>query len=264
LTHAVRASDLTVLQITDVHLRAEIGERLLGIDTWDSVNAVLDQALTEARPDALLVTGDIAHDPVPEVYQRFETLIRSRYDGPVLMLPGNHDVLAAMGERAATKSLDLGAWVVLALDSHIDDAPQASVDEDEFALLKTGCMQSRDKHTLVATHHPPIDVDCPWLDKDRIQNGNELLEWMSEHSTVRAMVFGHAHQVVESSHRRIKLLGTPSTCMQFAPHTDRFALDDQPPGYRWLNLERDGGVSSTVRRVADYPMTIDLSQFRKE
>lgn len=264
MTPAGPSSDLAVLQITDVHLMGEIGERLLGIDTWDSINAVLEQALGEANPDAILVTGDIAHHPSPHVYERFEALLRSLYEGPVLMLPGNHDVLAAMGDLALERRLDLGSWVLLALDSHIDDAPQADVDDAELAALKSACAEAGGKHALVATHHPPIPVGCPWLDKDRIQIGGELLEWLSEHSTVRAMVFGHAHQEVESSHRQIKLFGTPSTCMQFAPRTERFAVDEQQPGYRWLYLRRDGAISSRVGRLADFPMTVDLSQFKQE
>jgi len=264
LTDSSAHESLTLLQITDVHLRASPGSKLLGVDTWHSVNAVLDQALTEDAPDAILVTGDVAHDPDPAVYRRFEDLITTRYAGPVLVLPGNHDVGSRMGPFDALDRLDLGVWAILSLDSHVDDEPQACVDERDFQALKTGCSQTHAEHILVATHHPPLAVDCPWLDKDRIQNADELLEWMSEHSTVRAMVFGHAHQEIDSSYRHIALLGTPSTCIQFAPRSRRFAVDEQKPGYRWLYLDADGTVRSRVCRVDDYPLTIDLSQFKQE
>ena len=263
MTDRARSEALTVLQITDVHLLARPGDRLLGVDTWDTVNAVLDHALDRVRPDAMLVTGDIAHEPEPAVYERFETLIGSRFGGPVLMLAGNHDVLAAMGPSVVSE-LDIGKWTIIALDSHVDDEPAASVDELELARLKACCRSARGEHLLIATHHPPVTVDCPWLDKDRIQNGEELLEWLSEHTAVRAMVFGHAHQIVEASHRQIQLFGTPSTCFQFAPRSQRFAVDERKPGYRWLQLESDGSVISTVQRVEDYPLSIDLSSFNKE
>jgi Icc protein len=258
------ARELTLLQITDVHLRAQPGARLLGVDTWDSLNAVLDQALAEAEPDALLVTGDIAHEPEPRAYERFGALIEERFSCPVLMLPGNHDVTGAMGASAARTRLELENWLVLALDSHVDDEPEASVEEADFQVVKNGCAEADGRHVLVATHHPPVVVDTPWLDIHRIQNGEELLEWMSEHSTVRAMVFGHAHQEIDSSHRQIRLLGTPSTCFQFAPRTEGFSIDERKPGYRWIYLDASGGVRSSVKRVEDYPLTVDLSQFRKE
>lgn len=256
--------ELTLLQITDVHLRAKPGARLLGVDTWHSLNAVLDQALSQMAPDALLVTGDIAHEPEPVAYERFAALIDERFSCPVLMLPGNHDVVQAMGEGAARTRLELGGWMVVALDSHIDDEPEASVSEADFEVVKNGCAEAGGRHVLVATHHPPVLVDTPWIDIHRIQNGEELLEWMSEHSTVRAMVFGHAHQEIDSNYREIHLLGTPSTCFQFAPRTERFSIDERKPGYRWIHLSADGTVRSAVERVEDYPLTVDLSQFKKE
>jgi len=259
---AALPTTLTLLQITDVHLRAAPGAGLLGVDTWDSVNAVLDQALGEMEPDALLVTGDVAHDPDPEVYGRFAELLGSRYAGPLMVLPGNHDVLTHMGAVCGPARLELPGWTVLALDSHVDDEPQASVDQVEFERLRIECAKARSGHLLVATHHPPIAIGCPWLDKDRIQNGAELLEWMAVHSNVRAVLFGHAHQEIESSHRQIMLFCTPSTCIQFAPRSSRFAVDEQKPGYRWVHLLPGGEVQSTVRRVDDYPLKIDLSQFK--
>lgn len=258
------AQDLLALQISDLHLRGEEGARLLGVDTWATLGAVLDQALEEGRPDVILVTGDVAHDPEPAVYQRFHDHLRARYAGPVLMLPGNHDVLDHMGTLFERRCLELAGWTLLGLDSHVDEQPGALVDEAECEWLKGALAGARTDHVLLATHHPPVPVGCPWLDGDRIQNGFELLEWMSEHSTVRAMVFGHAHQEVESAHHCIALYGAPATCFQFEPGSGSFSVDGLMPGYRWLELGADGGVSSRVRRVEGHPLTVDLSQFSKE
>ncbi|MGE0625000.1 MAG: metallophosphoesterase [Pseudomonadales bacterium] len=256
------ASVLTLLQITDLHLRAPQGATLMGVDTWHSADAVLSRALAERRPDALLVTGDVAHDPLPDVYEGCRRWLDGRYDGPRLVLPGNHDVLSVMGALAQPAVLELGRWTVVGLDSHVDDEPSAEVDEAELATLRRRCADAQGAHILLATHHPPVVVGSPWLDRDRIQNGSELLEWLSEHTTVRAMVFGHAHQELASAHRQILLFGTPSTCIQFEPHTERFSVDEQKPGYRWLELGVDGTVRSHVQRLGDYPLTIDRSQYK--
>ena len=251
-----------LLQITDVHLRAVAGDTLLGVDTWHSVGAVLDQALAEHRPDALLVTGDVAHDPDPDLYARFHGWLQARFPGPTLVTPGNHDIAGNMGALLETESLKLPGWQVLPLDSHVDDEPQALVSTKDFAALRAACNTSDNAHMLVATHHPPVEIGCPWLDRDRIQNGHELLEWMAEHGGIRAVVFGHAHQELNLTHRQLSLFGTPSTCIQFEPGSSRFSVDEQKPGYRWLLLGEDGSVRSEVRRVEDYPLEIDRSAFK--
>ncbi len=249
----------TVLQITDVHLRAQPDALLLGVDTAHSVRAVLGQALAEGSPDALLVTGDVCHDPEPAAYQRFVAIVTEYFQGPMLCLPGNHDLEAPMrGLLTEPCVLHLPGWDVIGLDSHVDDETRADVSEKDLAALQESLANVDGRHVLIATHHPPVDVGSPWLDKDRIPNAQELLELLSEHPSVKGMVFGHAHQVVESVYRDIVLLGTPSTCFQFAPNTQTFSIDDSMPGYRWLYLNADGGVVSEVRRVTDYPLNIDL------
>ncbi len=242
-----------------MHLRAEPQATLLGVDTAHSLHAVLQQALSEATPDAVLVTGDIAHDPVHAAYRKFVQIMDEYVAAPYLCIPGNHDVAGAMAELLESYELSLPGWRLVALDSHVDDTPEADVSAADWDRLQAALRTRDDRWVLVATHHPPLPVDCPWLDKDRIKNGSELLESLSEHASVKGMVFGHAHQVVETEYRNIPLLGTPSTCFQFVPRSAEFAIDEQMPGYRWLTLTPDGRVVSQVRRLADYPLQIDLS-----
>jgi Icc protein len=154
--------------------------------------------------------------------------------------------------------MHLPGWEVIGIDSHVDLKVEAHLSGQDLSDLQANLANAEGRHVLVATHHPPIDVGCAWLDKDRIQMGQELLESLSEHPGVKAMVFGHVHQVVESNYRDIAVLGTPSTCFQFAPHTQTFSIDHTMPGYRWLRLSAHGVVRSEVRRVANYPLNIEI------
>ena len=124
-----------VLHISDCHLVAE-GTRLIGVDTQASLEAVLDQALAERTPDAIIASGDLAHDPFDYVYARFGETVRVRSDAPLMCLPGNHDVLASM--RAAElpmAPLEVGPWSLVPLDSHEDDkTPSLITDADRAAV----------------------------------------------------------------------------------------------------------------------------------
>jgi len=56
----------------------------------------------------------------------------------------------------------------------------------------------------------------------------------------------------------VRLLASPSTCVQFAPGSESFKVDDQPPGYRWLTLHTDGRIETGVSRVRETKFIVDL------
>ena len=77
----------------------------------------------------------------------------------------------------------------------------------------------------------------------------QLFEVLARHPGVRGLAWGHTHQPLEGTRERIRLMGTPSTCMQFAQDSDEFEIDDRPPAYRWIELGDDGGIETGVEWV---------------
>jgi Icc protein len=75
---------------------------------------------------------------------------------------------------------------------------------------------------------------------------------------LRSVVFGHAHQDVEGNCANVPVYGAPSTCFQFKPGSEKFALDTLSPGYRWLYLTDDGGVTTQIRRVESFSIHVQL------
>jgi Icc protein len=245
----------TVLHITDCHL-VEDGATLLGVDTQASLEAVLAQALQQSREkqgcDLLVASGDLVHGGSVEIYQRFLLTIRRFFDAPLLCLPGNHDLIENMHlAHLPMQGLTLGSWLVAPLDSHIDNEPSAHVGPDDLQALKQAINASRAAHLLLATHHPMVEINTPWLDKDRIFSIDEVMNVISNSfgAKLRGAIFGHAHQEVEMESENGPLLGTPSTCFQFLPKSPKFAVDQKAPGYRWLFLEADGGLTSKLERL---------------
>ena len=49
-----------------------------------------------------------------------------------------------------------------------------------------------------------------------------------------------------------RLLGTPSTCVQFKPGADRYEKDSLGPGFRWFEFRDDGGVATGIERVDEH------------
>jgi Icc protein len=69
---------------------------------------------------------------------------------------------------------------------------------------------------------------------------------------VRAVITGHVHQHCDALWGQLPVYSTPSSCVQFKQHSEDFALSEQPPGYRWLDLHSDGTVHTGVEFLADF------------
>jgi Icc protein len=72
------------------------------------------------------------------------------------------------------------------------------------------------------------------------------LEIVDNSKRVRGIIWGHVHQASDRRRHGVRLMSTPSTCTQFLPNSDSFALDSRPPGYRWLNLMANGRIDTDV------------------
>jgi Icc protein len=52
-------------------------------------------------------------------------------------------------------------------------------------------------------------------------------------------------------HGTVRVMTTPSTCVQFAPGSAKFAIDPRPPGYRRLTLHADGRIETEACWLAN-------------
>jgi len=91
-----------------------------------------------------------------------------------------------------------------------------------------------------------VPMASRWLDQVGLTNGAEFLHTLDQHRNVRAVVWGHVHQAYDAVRKGVRLLATPSTCAQFLPHSDDFAVDRRPPAYRTLELRADGSLTTEV------------------
>ena len=254
-----------VLQLTDTHLCRERGGRLLAMDTDHSLQAVIELARAErGDPDLLLATGDLSDHGYLEAYQRLRD-----YLDPVcaanFWLPGNHDdrqqMATVVGDSPRLSAeIRVGGWQVLMLDSQVpgEVGGQLGSIELEFLAAALGRGQAQSLYTLVCLHHQPVPVGCAWLDEQMVADADRLFEVLAPFDRVRGLLWGHVHQQIDRRRGELQLMASPSTCVQFAPGSERFRADDQPPGYRWLELHEDGRIDTGVSRVCDVRFDIDL------
>lgn len=253
-----------LLQITDPHLGARPGTELLGMDTDFSLDEVLKLVRREqARAQLLLCTGDIASNGAVASYRRFQKKLQL-LQAPMVWLAGNHDNVANMakatlGGQELSRIIDIGRWRVLMLNSQIPRLADGRLGVEQRSWLATQLSQSADRHVLVCLHHHVLPVGCDWLDSQRIADADEFLALLSSHTCVKAVLSGHVHQHSEQRHTHFRLLTTPSACIQFAEQSADFRVDTLSPGYRWLELAADGGITTGISRVTGVEFTIDFT-----
>jgi 3',5'-cyclic-AMP phosphodiesterase len=230
---------------------------LRGTVTHASLRGVLDHYRRgDWRADVVIVTGDLVQDDSPGAYEHFRRLLGS-LDLPVHCVPGNHDVPVLMRDALAAPPfyycdiVEPGNWLVANVDSVIEGEAGGRVSDRELRRLESAISSSAAAHVMVCLHHPPVAMGSKWLDSVGLANGAEFLRRLASTSRVRLAVFGHVHQAYDAVHDGIRILGTPSTCRQFARGSDEFAVDDNPPAYRRISLYHDGHFDHELIWVPD-------------
>jgi Icc protein len=242
---------LRIVHFTDPHLFGGAGESLRGIATLPALQATLARArATDWPPDAVLVTGDLVNDDAAG-YRQFRRVFAD-LGVPVMCLPGNHDVPDAMRHELAGPPflleghVDMKGWRIVLLDSQVADAAHGFLGARALQVLEEALATAGGRHCLVCLHHHPVPMGSRWLDTVGLANAAAFWERIDRHAHVRAVLWGHVHQDHDSQRGSVRLLATPSTCAQFLPGSDDFAIDERPPGFRTLTLGDDGTVVTEV------------------
>lgn len=248
--HSVR-----VIQCTDTHIPADPATRFAGIDTDFTLAAVVQAINRHTRaPDCVLVTGDLVDIPSETSYRRLLPYLQA-IAAPVYCLPGNHDdpaLLQAVLNRdtqRTPKVIEAGPWIIVMLDTWESGNDGGRLSQGELETLRRALAGAGDRHALVCLHHPPVSIRSPWMDAMALANPEEFFAVLDQFPNVRGVAWGHIHQEFESERNGVLLLGSPSTCVQFAPSTTEYIVEDRLPGYREFDLGADGSVQSRVVRV---------------
>lgn len=241
------------LQLTDTHIYADATGRFDGLDTRASLAAVLRAALEEGPVDAVLLTGDLAMDGSAGAYAHLDAVLPAQ--PKPIAIPGNHDepaVIAHAAPRLALTlpcALDYGAWRLLCFDTRIAGAPQGALGDYQIAWLRQQLSIAHAGYTALIMHHPPVSVGSPWMDAMGLTDAPALWTLLATSRAVGVIVCGHVHQTVDCRLHGVRVLASPSTCVQFAPRAVRYQTDARLPGYRVLSLADDGGIETYVARV---------------
>ena len=251
-----------VLQLTDPHLMANAAGELLGVNTRESLGAVIEEVLkVHGQPDLILATGDLAQDGSEEAYRVFGESLQVFACGSA-WLAGNHDDAYTLKKVAADYQADRrrivqGGWQCILLDSSVPGKVFGELAQSELDFLDAALAECPDLPALVTLHHHPVDIGSDWMKQIGLRNREAFWAVVDRHPQVRVVLWGHIHQEHVLDRNGVRLLATPSTCIQFTAGSSQFSVEPLAPGYRWCELKASGDFSTEVRRARDFEFELD-------
>lgn len=243
---------IRLLHLTDTHLLGDKQARLRGVQpfaTLQAVRAHADKHFPKAA--GTLLTGDLVHDD-PQAYERVREAF-STSSTPVYCIPGNHDLPDAMYAALNEKPFEVsrvnvvGNWIIVLINTWIANAADGEINNEQLAEIDKLLTAHSQHHALLCLHHHPVSVGSAWLDQVGLRDSKDFQACVARHANVRGVLWGHVHQELDRVINNVQYMSTPSTCSQFLPNSDNFAVDNKPPGYRTLELLPDGRIVTHVK-----------------
>lgn len=253
--------DWTIIQISDTHLMDQADLEFVHMNPEHSFHIVLKQVQQQyPHADAIIHTGDLAQVPVPETYARYLSFMQTT-GIPFYQIPGNHDhaeYFPFHQNQNQVHVLHFGQWSIVLLNTAVPNQIDGWVAQQHLHQLEHILETYAQQFMIVACHHHPFDMQSKWIDQHKLKNTNNLLYVLNKHSNIKAVICGHVHQDSLREWQNIQFFSTPSTCVQFKPLSDHFALDDEIPGFRVLSLKENGELDTVVHRVANTQQKINI------
>jgi 3',5'-cyclic AMP phosphodiesterase CpdA len=212
--------------------------------------------INAAGVDAVVIKGDIAN-----MGRRAEFEIAARtfagFTAPWHAFLGNHDHYgllegahedgcAILGQPAAPRTIDLGGWRLVIVDT-VDPGHHAGVFPDaRFAWLADALEDTRERRqpTILLVHHQPVPPEHSGSYPNTIgivpEHSTRLFELLGRHLHVKAVLIGHTHR---NRVRRYAASGP-------IPFVEVNCVKDYPGGWALYELYDDGTIRQEVRRIA--------------
>jgi Icc protein len=248
---------MKIIQISDCHLFAD--DKKVGynnINPFHSLEKVL-VSVTEHRAELLLITGDISGDGTGQSYQHFSGLLQAaKIPCQIAVIPGNHDNQAQLTANIFDEYLWLqhpqlvlpNHWHIHLLDTQYHRTLGHLSKNNLNALDEYVNRHSNDYHLLAAHHHP---IPCGgWMDKHDWTNSQDFNAVVAKNQAIKGVIYGHIHTAIEQQINHCLYMACPATCWQYA-NQECFATSDLKPGFRVINLLKNGQITTSVHRLKE-------------
>ena len=217
--------DHVILHLSDTHFVAD-GELLYGhVDSDKNLADLFDgYEKSNARPEAIIFTGDLADTGRPDAYQRLRAIVEpaaERLGAQVIWVMGNHDERVAfraglLDEQAdqsepVDRVFDINGLRIIALDSTVPGQHYGEITEAQLEWLARELEVPAPDGTLIALHHPPVPSPLGLLALVELKDQDRLAAVL-QGTDVRGILGGHLHYSTHSMFAGIPVSVASATC----------------------------------------------------
>lgn len=261
----------TIAHVSDTHLLGG-GRALYGaVDTDAHVAQAFAQLERSGmRPEAIVITGDLADLGEAEAYERLTTLVEpaaERMGARLVWVMGNHDEREPfssilLGDEPSTAPQDrvheLNGLRIIALDTSVPGYHHGDLEPAQLDWLREQLATPAPHGTLLALHHPPIPTPVELMAILELDHQAELAEVLRG-SDVRAILAGHLHYATSGTFAGIPVSVAAATCYTIDSSAEPGTLAGVDGGrtFNLVHVYEDQVVHSIVplgdaRRVAGF------------
>ena len=243
-----------LLILSDSHLFGSRDQELFGVTTYDSLQEVCNhiRGLRQSY-DLVVASGDLSEDGHARAYEDFYALTKGLGLSSVWMT-GNHDQFDNVPSKLANSLIHpewhMDPWSLIFLDTSLAGMDEGVLAEKELDRLEAFLQTYGQRPVLIFLHHQPVNIGSEFIDVLGLQNKQVFWELISPYTNIKGVFFGHVHQQFDGKHNGIPLYSTPSTSIQFKPHSSNLDFDVPSHGYRTMSLNADGTFDTHIIRIA--------------
>ena len=199
---------MLIAQLSDIHLAKRGTLAQMVVETRPRLDQVIASlARLSKRPDAILVTGDLADNRHPDAYAEFAEL-REKFCAPTYLIPGNHDDRALMREAfpdlpgpgydPIDYTVENFPVRLVALDTQIPGSDLGELDDAQLRWLDARLSEQPDRPSLVFMHHPPFRTYIDEMDAYGLLGREAFVRIIARHKQVKRVLCGHIHRPIQT------------------------------------------------------------------
>lgn len=264
----------TFVHISDTHLPGERSPLYgSGADADANLSLMLDRLVASGlKPDALLMTGDLADRGDASAYVRLRELVSPAAEAlgcEVVWAAGNHDDRAAMRAELFVSDAEpveasphaepveasapitevrwFGGMRVIVVDSTVPGAHWGEVPQDQLDWLSAELSSPAPEGSLLLMHHPPLPTVLDLAVTVELRD-QPALAAVLRGSDVRSILSGHVHHPSFGTFAGIPVAVASSSAygQDLAQPVGATRGQDAAQGYNLVHVYADTVVHSVV------------------